>query len=388
MIGHEKRSNYLILTNGYLDSMNSVLLLTGIYPPDIGGPATFVPQLEELFESQGRNYQTITLTDNFSCRIRHDKRLKLIARDLFTPLRVLQVIYQGLREARKLDLIFCNGLYEEAAIVSLLSRRPLISKVVGIPAWEARRRLGVAESELFQGLETFSTSSLTFAWRLRNRIWEKLLQQSQLIITPSYELKRYLKSRGLSVPILVIENGTTIKDVCKHEFMYDVVTTVRLVSWKNIDILIAAAKEFDFSLAIVGDGPDRAALEFKAKGDSRIHFLGVMDRASISRILSSARIFSLVSTYEGLSYSLIEALAHGRACVLSAATGNVDAIGDSSAASFVPVRDIQATGRAIRRLLDDEFLRRLREAAAENLALLRFDKKKQLERVVEQIDGF
>jgi glycosyltransferase involved in cell wall biosynthesis len=366
--------------------MKSVLLFTGIYPPDIGGPATFVPQLEELFSSQGRSYQTITLADGISYSIEQDKKLILIARDLFLPNRILQVIFQGLWRARNCDVIFCSGLYEEAAIVSLLTGKPLISKVVGIPAWEAWRKIDSVGSDLSQGLENFTIESLPFILRLRNRIWERLLRKSQLIITPSRELERYLKSRGLTTPLFVIENGTIVDEFQELDFVYDVVTTVRLVPWKNLDILIAAAKEFDFSLAIIGDGPERKTLELMAEGDPKIHFLGVLDHASVSRVLMASKVFSLVSSYEGLSYSLIEALAHGKACVLSNATGNVDAMKDSLATLFVPVRDVKETGKAIRRFLDDESFRHLKGKAAREFALLQFAKGKQLKKVVELID--
>jgi glycosyltransferase involved in cell wall biosynthesis len=94
----------------------------------------------------------------------------------------------------------------------------------------------------------------------------------------------------------------------------------------------------------------------------------------------------LVSSYEGLSYSLIEALAHGKACVLSNATGNVDAMKDSLATLFVPVRDVKETGKAIRRFLDDESFRHLKGKAAREFALLQFAKGKQLKKVVELID--
>jgi glycosyltransferase involved in cell wall biosynthesis len=366
--------------------MKSVLLFTGIYPPDIGGPATFIPQMEDFFFSEGRSFQTITLADGFPSPDRRRKNLTLIARNLPKLIRITRVVFQGWKYARKFDVIFSNGLYEEAAILSVLTGKPLISKVVGIPVWEVQQRTHPYRSNLLGGLENLTINSLPLLLRLRNAIWEKSLQKSHLVITPSFELERYLKSRSLTVPVKVIENGTDVGEFMDEAERYDVVTTVRLVPWKNIDVLIAAVKKFNFSLAIVGDGPERKALEIMAKDDHRIHFLGVLDRESVSKVLMASKVFTLVSSYEGLSYSLIEALAHGKACVLSRSAGNLDAMRDSSAAAFVGVRDIDETGQAIRRLLDDNSLRLLKERAAKEFALMHFDRNTQLEKVVKEID--
>lgn len=366
--------------------MRSVLIFSGIYPPDIGGPATFIPQFETYLTSLGSEFHTITLDNGIHWLPVRKPRFSSISRRILLPVRILKVVREGLRWVQSKDVIFSNGLYEEAAIVSVLSGKPLVSKVVGVPAWEALRQTVVDDSVRSKGIEMFDKELLPMFLRFRNKFWEWSLRQSSLIVTPSIELALYIESLRLGTLVKVIENGTDIAHSVSASCKYDVVTTVRLVPWKNVDILILAAKSFDFTLAIVGDGPERALLEHLAAGDQRIRFLGALDSSSTIRILASSRIFSLVSSYEGLSYSLIEAWALGKSSVVSIAKGNLDALKGSDVSLRVPVRDVKATGVAIRMLLDDDLLRSTKENEARAFALVHYEKNRQLGKILKEID--
>jgi len=292
----------------------------------------------------------------------------------------------GLRAARSRDVLFANGLYEEAALVSLISRKPLVCKVVGNPAWESLQLRESTDSST-SSLEEFDPKRLSFFLRVRHQLWKLALSRATLLITPSHSLKRHLESLHLGSPIQVIENGTTIPVLESELHKYEVVTISRLVPWKNLDVLIQAAREHDFRLAIAGDGPDLSRLVRLAEADSRISFLGRLESSQIGTLLRLSRIYALVSTYEGLSYSLIEALAHGKACVVSDNQGNMDALHESHAAVVVPVGDVASTGQAITGLLSDVDLRKSLEGKARLLAMRNYDKNQQLEKVCETLDA-
>jgi glycosyltransferase involved in cell wall biosynthesis len=91
----------------------------------------------------------------------------------------------------------------------------------------------------------------------------------------------------------------------------------RLNSQKNLHYLppiLAKVREPAWELDIVGDGPERGALE-KLVADfeltSRVHFYGWLDRTAVERKLSEAEIFLLPSLVEGLSVAALEALKFG-----------------------------------------------------------------------------
>ncbi len=102
------------------------------------------------------------------------------------------------------------------------------------------------------------------------------------------------------------------------------------------------------SLVLVGDGPDRAVLEARARGlgmASHVHFAGPVDDPA--EYLRAADAFVLPSLAEGMSNSLLEAMATGLPCLASAIGGNTDLLGPGGAGVLVPPGDRGAWASAI-----------------------------------------
>ena len=105
----------------------------------------------------------------------------------------------------------------------------------------------------------------------------------------------------------------------------------RLVRVKNIDGLLEAAaalkaRGFEFELWIVGDGPQRQALEGKAAdliGDGVVRFLGSRPNDAVGPVYEVADIFVLPSTREYRSVAVLEALRFGKPVIDSSRDGNV-----------------------------------------------------------------
>jgi glycosyltransferase involved in cell wall biosynthesis len=80
--------------------------------------------------------------------------------------------------------------------------------------------------------------------------------------------------------------------------------------------------------------------------------------------LRAADVFVLPSVAEGMSNSLLEAMATGLPCIASKIGGNVDLLEDGPSGLLVPLNDPQGWAEAILRLLDDpEFARSLGQEA-------------------------
>jgi glycosyltransferase involved in cell wall biosynthesis len=83
------------------------------------------------------------------------------------------------------------------------------------------------------------------------------------------------------------------------------------------------------SLVLVGDGPEREALQQQTHTlgiADRVHFAGAVDDPADH--LRAADAFILPSVAEGMSNSLLEAMATGLPCVASEIGGNVDLLRD------------------------------------------------------------
>jgi sugar transferase (PEP-CTERM/EpsH1 system associated) len=104
----------------------------------------------------------------------------------------------------------------------------------------------------------------------------------------------------------------------------------RLVPVKNYSLLLTAIAALDkknLVAVLVGDGPARAGLEDMATSlgiDHQVRFLG--HRNDVMSLLSAMDIFVLPSTYEGMSNTLLEAMASGVASVASDVGGNSEII--------------------------------------------------------------
>jgi colanic acid/amylovoran biosynthesis glycosyltransferase len=113
-------------------------------------------------------------------------------------------------------------------------------------------------------------------------------------------------------------------------------------------------------LRIIGDGPERAALEAMANQRGLVEFvtfLGELSPTEVRAELTAADIFSMASFSEGLPVSLMEAMAVGTPCVTTWIAGIPELAEDGVTALAVPPARADRLANAIARMLSDEELR-------------------------------
>jgi glycosyltransferase involved in cell wall biosynthesis len=125
-----------------------------------------------------------------------------------------------------------------------------------------------------------------------------------------------------------------------------------------------------YRAAIVGDGPERAALE-AAAATAQVELLG--ERGDVPEQLAASDVFVLSSRSEGMPMSILEAMAAGLPVVASAVGGIPEIVRDGETGLLVPPGDADALAAALGRLLDDDGLRRRLGAAGRERALDEFD---------------
>ena len=115
----------------------------------------------------------------------------------------------------------------------------------------------------------------------------------------------------------------------------------------------ALARLPDATLLIVGDGPDRAALEQRARRlglASRVRFLGSVPHGELPALLAAADVVVQPSEAEGLANVWVEAVACGTPVVTTDVGGARDVI-DRPEAGRLVARDAAAIAAAVRDLL-------------------------------------
>ena len=108
-------------------------------------------------------------------------------------------------------------------------------------------------------------------------------------------------------------------------------------------------------LDVAGDGPERAPLTRLAHDlglADVVHFLGIVDRDDVARILTESTAVVIPSRYEGLPLVALEAAFAGRPVVATDAPGLSEAVVREENALVVPVDDPPALATAIGELLD------------------------------------
>ena len=132
-------------------------------------------------------------------------------------------------------------------------------------------------------------------------------------------------------------------------------TVGRLVPVKDQATLVDAVAELcrsglPVTLVIAGDGPERPALEARAAAAGvDLRLIGY--RADVDQVLSALDVFVLSSVSEGLSNTILEAMAAARPVVATRVGGAEEMIDDGVTGVLVPPSDAAAMAAALRRVL-------------------------------------
>ena len=291
-----------------------ILITVGIFPPDIGGPASFVPKIAKLLQENGFEVTIICLSNE---KIVDNESYKIIRilRNQNLMIRWIKTIFKMISNGRNADTIFVNGLPMEAYIANLFLRKKLIRKVVGDWAWERGRNKGIIDDSFDEFQKNKHNLHLEIAKFSRG--WTAT--KADLVITPSVHLKNVVKNWGVSENNLkVIYNGTNIqsKITKKENEVLHFITVGRLAPWKNIDKIIQAMailneKGFNFIFNIVGSGPLNEELKILVKElklENKIFFLGQKNTEELNKIYLDSDIYIQASGYEGLPHVILEAI--------------------------------------------------------------------------------
>ncbi len=157
---------------------------------------------------------------------------------------------------------------------------------------------------------------------------------------------------------------------------FEILCVGRLVPDKGQFILLEAvarliAKGYKLRLSLVGDGPDKLALETKVKQQGlteQVIFVGAVNQEQILKFYANTDIFVLASFAEGLPVVLMEAMIMEIPCVTTNITGVPELIEHRINGLLVTPSNINSLATAIAELMDKpEFRQRLGIAAAQQV---------------------
>ncbi|MFZ4403943.1 MAG: glycosyltransferase family 4 protein [Pseudobdellovibrionaceae bacterium] len=344
----------------------NILIIAGIFPPDIGGPANFLPRFAEAMVLKNHSISVLCFTESNQMDAAKSYDLTLnyfvhrIIRNRGFLVRELLTIYFGVKMAFKSDVIFVNGNDFKALIIGIITGKRRVHKIVGDTAWERAQN-----RKWFLGtIDEFQLIRKNIFFDLLRWLRAYPLRTSECIITPSFYLKKVVIGWGINEKkVNVIYNSFSPLDNAKNYPALDtrykwMCTVCRLVPWKGVDTLIRLLLEFkDLGLVIVGDGPlenDLKKLANNINVADRVHFAGMQPRRMVADFVSAAHFFILNSSYEGLPHVVLEAMSLRKLVVASAVGGTVEVIAHGKTGFLFTYNDEESIKTYVRKSLNED----------------------------------
>lgn len=345
-----------------------VLIATPIFPPEIGGPATYTAELARELVERGNSVTVVTFSRGTVDKIPGVDVVQVsqVGTMLGRQRRLLSTLVHYSQNA---DIIYSQGGVD-VGLGSLITARyrglTFIVKYVGDLSWEPAYVTGKTRKLLDKYLERPDAG---LYYDLIRRIQGFVLRRADLVVVPSEYLKDLLvKHYCLSrKKIHVILNSVDLDAYARITpdasiSGYPRLSTIgRFVPWKNIDGIIEAMSILitDFPearLYIIGSGPEQGRLEVLVDSldlGKNITFTGRLEHDATLSIVKGTDTFLLNSSYEGLPHVVIEAMALGIPVVATDIEGTRETIEDGVTGYLFPLGSTGELTDRIKHLIED-----------------------------------
>lgn len=315
----------------------NILLTSNRFFPEIGGIETISEILGCHFKNAGHDVLVITQTQgDHSCNQQFPFRIlrRPSARQLLGSFQWADVVLQNNLEVRQLWPL-------------LVSKKPL---VIGLQTW----------------IRTSAGERSSLQWLKLNA-----LRAADSLIACSDAVRQDCSSRAAVIGNPY--NSALFRHVDGVERLQKIVFLGRLVSDKGADMLIkafAALKSSHWQLSVIGDGPERAALQRLAAElgiAERVDFAGALNGMALVRALNEHEVMVVPSRWrEPFGVVALEGLACGCIVLASDGGGLPDAVG-SAGVLFRRGDQGDLESQLSRLLLDESWRQQLRASATDHL---------------------
>ncbi len=307
-----------------------IVLATGIYPPAIGGPATYSAALAEELVKMGHEVTVVTYGASSDERVAGSFRILSVGRhgNVFTRwMRYAKALREHGENADAiiaLSSVSC-GI---PLILAKLKKPKKILRLGGDFFWERYTDGGGMKS-----LREWYASSFGF-WKLLNAIFMKTILRSFDAVVYSTEFQRAIQAahyRNLP-PVSVIENAA-IPETALHvsrrnplpQDPFRILFMGRFVRFKNLQTLLTALMSLpNVCLTFVGSGPMEGSLRARAKIlglDARVTFRAPVSGQEKRQLFGEHDLLILPSVTEISPNVALEAVFAGLPVLLTSETG-------------------------------------------------------------------
>jgi glycosyltransferase involved in cell wall biosynthesis len=343
-----------------------ILMTSYEFPPIGGGGAAVVAGLSRELVSRGHQVDLVTMSFR-GCPSHEDvdgvqvHRVPCIRRakevcttpEAFTYVAAARPVIRQLLARHRYDITHAHFILPD-----------------GLLAWWIRRTTGLPYVITAHGSDVpgYNPHRLRLAHQLVRPLWRMVVRDAERIVCPSQVLEQLVLAQRPGVhKTAVIPNGLEVNDYSPNGHEPRILVVTRMLERKGVQHLLTSMSQSPVApeVNIVGDGPYLPELRRLAQElTSPARFAGWLDNRSpqLRGLYESSSIFVFPSEAENFPMVLLEAMAAGLAIITTEGTGCAEVVGD--AGILVPVRNPQAIGRALKRLIEEPELRRSLGAAA------------------------
>ncbi|MFH1255411.1 MAG: glycosyltransferase [bacterium] len=375
-----------------------ILIATGIYPPDIGGPATILKDLSDSLSELDFEIQIITYADKAE-----PGKIRGISRNKNKIFRYFDYFFHLFILSLNADILYVTDIYSVgyfAYLIKKITGKKYIVRFAGDSAWESAVSSG-ATSDYIVDFQEKKYNSKIEKLKIRRK---KIMINADCVIAVSDFMSGIAKAIGVkSGNIRIIYNSINVSDSQINKIKTDeikqqyanskiIMTACRLTPWKGVDgiikILPKIKEKFGrIKFLVLGEGEELPKLKLLAEklnvcGD--VEFLGKIEHGGIINYYKAADLFILNTNYEGLSHTLLEVMKAEVPIITTDAGGNPEVIENGKEGILVKYNDLGGLGAAVFKILSDKnFAAAITDNA--KIKLLNFSWKKTVGQTAEAI---
>lgn len=344
----------------------SIYMIIQKYPPEIGGAEAQADRLSKALVSLGHNIRVLTIEWNKKELLINENRngvslLRVggkIPKKLKTAFFAIYILLDLINKRNSYDIVHIHLLSSHAISATLISAILNKPSVVKFGASGIYGDVGANKNNLWGNLKLLWVRYVSDAIIVLN---QAMLDEIKNIKIPLSKI--HLKHNGVDTSVFKPANSelkANLRIKYKLPSGVLVVFTGFFKHQKGIDILLNAWKLFSIknnnaNLIIIGTGPleeDLKQLAHKNNIQETIIWMGQQN--NIYEILQASDIFILPSRAEGISNSLLEAMACELPPIVTDIPGNNDVVVNHNIGCLTPQNNPQAMAIKIEELVLDE----------------------------------
>ena len=349
-----------------------IVIVTGIYPPELGGPAIYVKKIVQLFKQIGWKVQVLTYGEP-------RPNVHTVSRAHTLPVRMFLFTWKLFKLTKKAGAILLLDYFSAGLptfFVSKILRKPIVSRIGGLFAYEEETKRALPQRSIGGFLKGKKTLLISFLYWVQGII----LRNSAFVIPTSgffEEVCKLQKVEEEKIKLIVTAPTITMVSKTKEELrkelgfsngVYYLLSCSRLIPHKGVAGLIRTMLFLPetFRLLIIGEGEQEPMLHKLVKQlklGNRVSFLGKFPQEKFQPYLKAADAYVLNSRYEGLSNIAVESMALETPVFLSKVEGNIHLVIDGQNGFLFPFNKPKAIAQTILQLQNSELMQTIKEKA-------------------------